>query len=41
MKGSARRDAESTELAMLLGGFGLAGARRVDAWQPRGRRHVA
>jgi transposase len=27
--------------AMLLGGFDLARARRVEAWQPRRRRHVA
>jgi transposase len=26
---------DSTELAMLLGGFDLRSARRVDAWSPR------
>jgi transposase len=39
--GADRIVLDGTELAMLLGGFDLAGARRVDAWQPRGRRHVA
>jgi transposase len=38
--GADRIVLDSTELAMLLGGFDLAGARRVEAWQPRGR-HVA
>jgi transposase len=33
---------DGTELAMLLGGFDLAGARRVEAWEPRSsRRSVA
>jgi transposase len=39
--GADRVVLDGTELAMLLGGFDLARARRVDAWQPRGRRHVA
>jgi transposase len=38
--GADRIVLDSTELAMLLGGFDLAAARRVEAWQPRGR-HVA
>jgi transposase len=29
---------DGTELAMLLGGFDLADARRVAAWEPRARR---
>ena len=29
---------DGTELAMLLGGFDLVGARRVEAWEPRTRR---
>jgi transposase len=32
---------DGTELAMLLGGFDLAGSRRVPAWQPRARQRVA
>ena len=33
---------DGTELAMVLGGFDLLGARRTEAWDPRsGRRHVA
>ena len=33
---------DGTELAMLLGGFDLAGARRAEAWEPRSsRRSVA
>lgn len=33
---------DGTELAMLLGGFDLVGARRTEAWEPRsGRRRVA
>ena len=38
--GADRVVLDSTELAMLLGGFELVGARRVEAWEPR-RRHVA
>lgn len=38
--GADRVVLDGTELAMLLGGFDLAGARRVAAWEPRGR-HVA
>jgi hypothetical protein len=39
--GADRVVLDGTELAMLLGGFDLAGARRVDAWQPRARRDIA
>jgi len=39
--GADRIVLDSTELAMLLGGFDLEGARRVAAWEPRGRRRVA
>ena len=39
--GADRVVLDGTELAMLLGGFDLAGARRIDAWQPRRRRRVA
>jgi transposase len=39
--GADRVVLDGTELAMLLGGFDLAGARRIDAWQPRRRRQVA
>jgi len=40
--GADRVVLDGTELAMLLGGFDLVGARRVPAWHPRGRsRHVA
>jgi transposase len=33
--GADRVVLDGTELAMLLGGFDLVGARRIDAWQPR------
>ena len=36
--GADRVVLDGTELAMLLGGFDLVSARRVDAWQPRSRR---
>jgi transposase len=38
--GAERVELDGTELAMLLGGFELAGARRIEAWEPRnpGRR---
>jgi transposase len=36
--GADRIVLDGTELAMLLGGFDLVSARRVDAWQPRPRR---
>jgi transposase len=36
--GADRVVLDGTELAMLLGGFDLAGARRVDAWEPHERR---
>ena len=39
--GADRIVLDGTELAMLLGGFDLVGARRVEAWQPRRRRDVA
>lgn len=39
--GADRVVLDGTELAMLLGGFDLAGARRVAAWQPRRSRRVA
>ncbi len=40
--GADRVVLDATELAMLLGGFHLVGARRVDAWEPSARRgHVA
>ncbi|MGH7435461.1 MAG: IS66 family insertion sequence element accessory protein TnpB [Polyangiaceae bacterium] len=39
--GADRIVLDGTELAMLLGGFDLTGARRTAAWQPRGRQHVA
>jgi transposase len=38
--GADRVVLDGTELAMLLGGFDLAGARRVAAWEPRRRRRV-
>jgi transposase len=36
--GADRVVLDATELAMLLGGFDLVGARRVDAWEPGVRR---
>ena len=40
--GADRIVLDGTELAMLLGGFDLAGARRIEAWKPRERgRRVA
>jgi transposase len=39
--GADRVVLDGTELAMLLGGFDLAGARRVPAWQPKARQRVA
>jgi len=39
--GADRVVLDGTELAMLLGGFDLVGARRVDAWEPRRRARVA
>jgi transposase len=36
--GADRVVLDATELAMLLGGFELANARRVAAWEPRGQR---
>jgi transposase len=36
--GADRVVLDGTELAMLLGGFDLVGARRVEAWEPRTRR---
>jgi transposase len=35
--GADRVVLDGTELAMLLGGFDLAGARRIAAWEPRNR----
>jgi transposase len=35
--GADRVVLDGTELAMLLGGFDLVGARRTDAWEPRSR----
>lgn len=39
--GADRVVLDGTELAMLLGGFDLAGTRRVDAWQPKAGQRVA
>lgn len=39
--GADRVVLDGTELAMLLGGFDLRGARRIEAWQPRERHRVA
>jgi transposase len=39
--GADRVMLDGTELAMLLGGFDLAGARRTAAWQPHRRQRVA
>jgi transposase len=36
--GADRVVLDGTELAMLLGGFDLVSAQRVDAWHPRSRR---
>jgi transposase len=36
--GADRIVLDGTELAMLLGGFDLGVARRVEAWEPRARR---
>jgi len=36
--GADRVVLDGTELAMLLGGFDLVGARRVPAWEPHARR---
>lgn len=39
--GADRVVLDGTELAMLLGGFDLTGARRIAAWQPRKGQRVA
>jgi len=38
--GADRIVLDGTELAMLLGGFDLVGARRVEAWEPPGRKRA-